>query len=48
MQPDVAISIMIPAYNGAEFLDSALASIEAQQFADQEVLLIDDGSPMPN
>jgi len=40
------ISITIPAYNGAEFLDSALASIEAQQFADREVLLIDDGSPV--
>jgi glycosyltransferase involved in cell wall biosynthesis len=40
------ISIIIPAYNGAEFLDSALASIEAQQFADREVLLVDDGSPV--
>jgi glycosyltransferase involved in cell wall biosynthesis len=38
------ISITIPAYNGAEFLESALASIEAQQFADREVLLVDDGS----
>lgn len=41
------ISIIIPAYNGAEFLDSALASIEAQQFTDREVLLVDDGSPVP-
>src|SRR5271157_4481996 len=40
------ISIIIPAYNGAEYLDSALASIEAQQFADREVLLVDDGSPV--
>jgi glycosyltransferase involved in cell wall biosynthesis len=38
------ISIIIPAYNGAAFLESALASIEAQQFAGQEVLLVDDGS----
>jgi glycosyltransferase involved in cell wall biosynthesis len=38
------ISITIPAHNGAEFLDSALASIDAQQFADREVLLVDDGS----
>lgn len=38
------ISIIIPAYNGAQFLGSALASIEAQQFADREVLLVDDGS----
>jgi glycosyltransferase involved in cell wall biosynthesis len=40
------VSIIIPAYNGAEYLDSALASIEAQQFADREVLLVDDGSPV--
>jgi len=38
------ISVTIPAYNGAQFLDSALASINAQRFADLEVLLIDDGS----
>lgn len=38
------ISVTIPAYNGAKFLDSALASIDAQQFEDLEVLLIDDGS----
>lgn len=38
------ISIIIPAHNGAKFLDSSLASIDAQQFADREVLLIDDGS----
>ena len=37
------ISIIIPAYNGAQFLDSALASIEAQQLVG-EVLLVDDGS----
>ncbi len=38
------ISIIIPAYNGAKFLDSSLASIDAQQFAHREILLIDDGS----
>src|SRR5579862_1542841 len=49
VQPRTAtdmISVIIPAYSGAEYLDSALASIEAQQFADKEVLLIDDGSPV--
>ena len=40
------ISVIIPAYNGAEYLESARGSIEAQQFADKEVLLIDDGSPV--
>jgi glycosyltransferase involved in cell wall biosynthesis len=38
------ISIVIPAHNGANFLDAAIASIEAQQFPDREVLLVDDGS----
>jgi len=38
------ISIIIPAYNGADFLDSALASIDAQQVTDREVILVDDGS----
>jgi glycosyltransferase involved in cell wall biosynthesis len=40
------ISVIIPAYNGAEFLDAALASVEAQEFADREVVLVDDGSPV--
>jgi glycosyltransferase involved in cell wall biosynthesis len=39
------ISVTIPAYNGAAFLDSAVASIETQQFPHREVLLVDDGSP---
>lgn len=38
------ISVIIPAYNGAEFLDSALQSIDAQEFADREIVLVDDGS----
>src|SRR5262245_2418674 len=38
------ISIIVPAYNGARFLDSALSTIRAQEFADIETLLIDDGS----
>jgi len=41
------ISIVIPAYNAGEFLDAALESIQAQEFADREVLLVDDGSPVP-
>lgn len=38
------ISIVIAAHNGAEFMDAALASIEAQHFPDSEILLVDDGS----
>lgn len=38
------ISIIIPVYNAQEFLPNALGSIEAQDFADWEVILVDDGS----
>jgi glycosyltransferase involved in cell wall biosynthesis len=46
LPPNHMISITIPAYNGTEFLDSALASIAAQDFADREIVLVDDGSPV--
>ena len=38
------ISIIIPVYNAQEFLPNALGSIETQDFADWEVILVDDGS----
>lgn len=38
------ISIIIPAYNVAEYLDRCLTSIRSQTFPDFEVLVIDDGS----
>ncbi len=38
------ISIVIPAYNGAAFLESALHTVGDQNVPDVEVVLIDDGS----
>lgn len=38
------ISIVIPAYNVASYLDQCLDSITAQGFADLEIIAIDDGS----
>ena len=38
------ISIIIPAYNVADYLARALDSLLGQTFADYEVLLVDDGS----
>ena len=38
------ISVIIPVYNAQEFLPHALESIETQDFADWEVILVDDGS----
>lgn len=38
------ISIIVPVYNSARYLESCVESILQQQFADFELLLIDDGS----
>lgn len=38
------VSVIIPVYNGAEFLLDALASIRAQNYAPLEILVMDDGS----
>ena len=38
------ISVILPAYNRADFLEQALASVQAQTLACGEILLIDDGS----
>lgn len=37
-------SVIIPAYNCAEYLRATLASVQAQEFTDHEVLVVDDGS----
>ncbi|MBI3572980.1 MAG: glycosyltransferase family 2 protein [Candidatus Kerfeldbacteria bacterium] len=44
--PDVAprVSIILPVYNGQEFLDEALASLVNQTLKDFELLIINDGS----
>lgn len=39
------VSIIIPAYNVAEFIGEALDSVFAQTFADYEIIVINDGSP---
>lgn len=40
----IKISVIIPAYNVAGYLEKCLDSVIAQDFADYEVILIDDGS----
>ena len=42
--PSPAVSIVLPTYNRAGFLGEAIASVQAQSFADWELLVIDDGS----
>jgi len=39
------VSIIIPAYNVAEFIGETLDSVAAQKFRDYEVIVVNDGSP---
>jgi glycosyltransferase involved in cell wall biosynthesis len=41
------ISVAVPCYAQREFLEEALASIEAQTYPRLEVIIVDDGSPVP-
>ena len=38
------ISVVIPAYNAAEYLAETIQSVQAQTFTDWELVLVDDGS----
>ncbi len=38
------ISVIVPVYNGEEFLPEAIASIRAQAYAPLEIIVVDDGS----
>ena len=40
-----SVSVIIPAYNAAEFMGETLDSVYAQTFADFEVIVVNDGSP---
>jgi glycosyltransferase involved in cell wall biosynthesis len=39
-----AVSIVMPAYNAAPFIEAAIDSALRQTFTDIEVLVVDDGS----
>jgi glycosyltransferase involved in cell wall biosynthesis len=42
--PTLPISVVIPAYNVAAYLDIALASVHAQSLQPAEIIVVDDGS----
>lgn len=44
MSNNVAISVIVPAYNVERYLEKCIDSILAQTFTDYELILIDDGS----
>ncbi|WP_170982783.1 glycosyltransferase family 2 protein [Dyadobacter frigoris] len=37
-------TVLIPSYNGAKYIQSALQSVLSQKYTDYEILIIDDGS----
>jgi len=41
----VLVSVVIPAYNSADYISEALDSVLAQTFRDYEVIVVNDGSP---
>ena len=38
------VSVQLPSYNSANFLDASILSVLAQSFSDWELLAYDDGS----
>jgi glycosyltransferase involved in cell wall biosynthesis len=44
MHKDALVTIIVPCYNGAAFLEEALRSAVAQSYPAVEIILIDDGS----
>ena len=38
------ISVVIPVYNVADYLDECLSSVASQSYQDWECILVDDGS----
>ncbi|GAA4779455.1 hypothetical protein GCM10023306_29540 [Novosphingobium ginsenosidimutans] len=45
LNPAPRVAVIVPAYGVAHLLGEALASVQAQSFADWECVVIDDGAP---
>ncbi|MDX1640985.1 MAG: glycosyltransferase family A protein [Balneolaceae bacterium] len=44
MKKEPLISVIIPVYNGAEFIDETLKSAFSQTYSNIEIIVVDDGS----
>ena len=44
MQTEPLISVIVPVYNVADYLEYSLNSIQQQSYQQLEIILVDDGS----
>ncbi len=44
MESDRLVSIIVPVYNAADYIEQTIAMVRAQTFKDWELILVDDGS----
>ncbi len=42
--PQPAVTVVVPCYNGGQFLDGLMVSLALQTFRDFEIVIVDDGS----
>ena len=45
MKDNILISVIVPVYNTAKYLDKCLETLVSQSYAELDIILVDDGSP---